>query len=332
VAISFIVMTWNVENLFPAGHSSGPATPEIYEQKMRNLSMTILGIAPDILALQEVGDPECFADLQRRLGDRYPYTLLSSHPDLRGIRVGLMSRLPLVQAREFYEFPQGSLTNVTDSDGDVIRNMGRGAIKATVVVAPGLLVNIITAHLKSKLVTYANGRRSPRDENERARETGVAEFKRTAEAVALRVYMNPLLANNDNPLVLMGDLNDGPEATSTQILLGPEDRSLEHRDKFDDIRLYNLVDYIAPERKFSRLYHKQRELIDHIAVSYELVFRRRQVDSYIEPIESIDQGTEVRREATFPDHAPIYARFEIPEATSSGPAPAPVPPPRSTPV
>jgi endonuclease/exonuclease/phosphatase family metal-dependent hydrolase len=237
-----------------------------------------------------------------------------------------------VQAREFYEFPQGSLTNVTDSDGDLIRNMGRGAIKATVVVAPGVLVNVITAHLKSKLVTYANGRRSPRDENERARETGVAEFKRTAEAVALRVYLNPLLANNDNPLILMGDLNDGPQATTTQILLGPEDRSLEHRDKFDDIRLYNLADYIAPDRRFSRMYHKQYELIDHIAVSYELIFRRRQVDSYIEPIESIDQGTENRREATFPDHAPIFARFEIPESTGSGPAPAPVPPPRSTPV
>ncbi len=332
MAIGFIVMTWNVENLFPAGHPSGPATPELYEQKMRNLSMTILGIAPDILALQEVGDPDTFADLHGRLGDRYPYTMLSSHPDVRGIRVALMSRLPMVQAREFFEFPQGALTNVTDSDGDVIRNMGRGAIKATVVVAPGLLVNVITVHLKSKLVTYSNGRRSPRDENERARETGVAVFKRTAEAVALRVYLNPLLANNDNPLILMGDLNDGPQATSTQILLGPEDRSLEHRDKFDDIRLYNLVEYIAPERQFSRLYHKERELIDHIAVSYELVFRRRQVDSYIEPIESIDQATDIRREATFPDHAPIYARFEIPENVSSGPAPAPVPPPRSTPV
>jgi endonuclease/exonuclease/phosphatase family metal-dependent hydrolase len=330
VVIGFNVMTWNVENLFPAGHPSGPVSPEIYEQKMRNLAMTILAIAPDILALQEIGDPGTFADLQGRLGDRYPYTMLSSHPDVRGIRVGLMSRMPLVQAREFHEFPQGSLTNVVDSDGDVIRNMGRGAIKATVVVAPGLLINVITVHLKSKLVTYANGRRSPRDENERARETGIAEFKRTAEAVALRVYLNPLLANNDDPLILMGDLNDGLEATATQILLGPEDRSLEHRDKFDDIRLYDLVEYIAPERQFSRMYHKQRELIDHIAVSYELIFRRRQVDSYIEPIESIDQDTENRREATFPDHAPIYARFEVPQP--AGPGPAPVAPPRTTPV
>ncbi len=326
MTIGFNVMTWNVENLFPVGHPSGPKSPEIYEQKMRNLAHTILAIAPDVLAVQEVGDPATFADLQRRLGDRFPYTMLSSHPDPRGIRVGFASRLPLVQAREFYDFPQGALTNLCDADGDLIRHMGRGALKVTVVLAPGLLINVLCTHLKSKLVTYAGGRRYPLDEDERARETGAALVRRTAEAVGLRVYLNHLLTNNNDPLILMGDLNDEPEAATTQIMLGPEDRSLTQRDKFDDIRLYNLAEYIAPARRYSRLYHKSRELIDHILVSHELVFRRRQVDCYVEPIESIDQGTESRREAVFPDHAPVFARFEIPEPSATG-SPIPTPPP-----
>jgi endonuclease/exonuclease/phosphatase family metal-dependent hydrolase len=328
VTIGFNVMTWNLENLFPAGNPSGPKSPEIYEQKMRNLAQTILAIAPDILTVQEVGDPATFADLQRRLGDKYPYTMLSSHPDPRGIRVGLVSRLPLVQAREFYDFPPGSLTNLCDAQGDAIRHMGRGALKATVILAQGLLINVLTTHLKSKLITYAGGRRYPLDEDERARETAAALIRRTAESVALRVYLNHLMSNNDEPLVLMGDLNDGVEAATTQLLLGPEDRSLTQRDKFDDVRLYNLAEYIAPARRYSRLYHKERELIDHILVSHELVFRRRQVDSYIEPIESIDQGTEVRREAVFPDHAPVFARFEVPEPSATG-NPIPTPPPPS---
>ncbi len=326
MTIGFNVMTWNIENLFPTGHPAGPKSPQVYEQKMRNLSQTILAIAPDILAVQEVGDPATFADLQRRLGDRYPYTMLSSHPDLRGIRVGLVSRLPLVQAREFFQFPQGSLDNICEPDGSVISNMGRGALKVTVVLAPGLLVNVITTHLKSKLITYAGGRRYPLDEDERSRETGMALIKRAAEAAALRVYLNHLLANNDDPLIMLGDLNDGPEAPTTQILLGPEDRSLTQRDKFDDVRLYNLADYIQPARRYSRLYHKSRELIDHIMVSHELIFRRRQVDSYVEPIESIDQNVETRREAVFPDHAPIFARFEVPEPSATG-IPIPTPPP-----
>jgi endonuclease/exonuclease/phosphatase family metal-dependent hydrolase len=326
VPIGFTVMTWNIENLFPVGHPSGPKTQQLYERKMQNLAHTILAIAPDVLALQEVGDPQSFADLQRRLGDRYPYTNLSSHPDPRGIRVALVSRMPMVEARELHEFPKTALTNVLNSQGHPIRNMGRGAVKATVVLAQGLLVNIVTAHLKSKLITYSGGRRYPLDEDERAREIGEALFKRTAEAVALRVYLNYLMANNNNPLILMGDMNDGPKSTTTEILTGPEDRSLTQKDKYDDIRLYNLADYIEPSRRYSRLYQKERELIDHIFVSYELIFRRRQVDSYVEPIESIDQDAEARREAVYPDHAPLYARFEIPEPSATG-NPIPTPPP-----
>src|SRR5258706_8443100 len=283
VPIGFNVMTWNLENLFPVGHPSGPKTPEIYEKKMNNLSTTVLGIAPDVLCVQEVGDPKTFADFQRRLGDKYPYTLLSSHPDPRGIRVGMVSRLPLVQARELYDFPPNALTHISDADGDVIKHIGRGALKATVVVAPGLLINVLTVHLKSKLITYAGGRRYPLDEDERAREVGIALFKRTGEAVALRVYLNYLMANNDQPLLLMGDFNDGPEAVTTQLIQGPEDRSLNQRDKFDDIRLYNLTDYISPDRRYLPLYKKKRGPIHHNFASHQLIFPHRQGDSYLWP-------------------------------------------------
>ncbi|MEP7288163.1 MAG: endonuclease/exonuclease/phosphatase family protein [Chloroflexota bacterium] len=318
MSIDFNVMTWNVENLFPAGHPSGPKTVELYERKMATLTSTILGIAPDVLAVQEVGDPATLADLQSRLGGSFPYMLLSSHPDPRGIRVGMLSRLPLSDARELYDFPPAALTNVTDTRGDVFRHMSRGILKATVVLAPGLPIHIVTIHLKSKLITYANGRRFPLDENERARETGAALLRRACESIAVRVYLDYLLGENDDPLILMGDFNDSAEAVSSQIMFGPEDRSLATPDKFDDIRLYSLDEYIPPDRRFSRLYLKRRELIDHIAVSHELIFRKRQVDSYVEPIENIDGETEWRREATFPDHAPVYARFTLPQPSATG--------------
>ncbi|MBX3061861.1 MAG: endonuclease/exonuclease/phosphatase family protein [Anaerolineae bacterium] len=311
--IAFCAMTWNLENLYPANSADGPKSPDLYERKMRNLAQTILSIAPDVLAVQEVGDPNSFADLQRRLNDKYPYTMLSTKPDPRGIRVGFISRYPLVQAREFDSFPPEALLGVPSSGGGKeVNNMGRGVLKATVVLAPGVLINVVTCHLKSKLVTYPGNRRSPKDEDERAKETGYTLIKRTAECVALRVYLNRLLTGNNEPLILMGDFNDGVEAVTTQILLGPPDRSLSARDKFDDIRLYNLAEYISPERRYSRLYLKEKELIDHICVSNELIFHRRQVDAFVEPIENIDASTEARREAVYPDHAPLFARFEIP--------------------
>jgi endonuclease/exonuclease/phosphatase family metal-dependent hydrolase len=307
-------MTWNVENLFLPGAPSGPESEEVWQRKLTTLATTISAIAPDVLALQEIGSPEAFDQLQVRVAADYPHGRLSSAPDSRGIRVGFLSKYPLQDAVDYVYFPAGALDEVPGPTGAPLTRLGRGALKVTVRPAADLPVNLVTTHLKSKLVTYANGRRWPRDESERARGSGLALLTRTAEAVALRISLNELMIGNRRPLVLLGDLNDGPDAVTTQILQGPADRSLARPDRLDDVRLYNLAGYIAPDRRFSRIYQQQAELIDHIAVSHELVFHQRRVDSFIEPIRSIDQSVETRRDEVFPDHAPVFATFELPTA------------------
>jgi endonuclease/exonuclease/phosphatase family metal-dependent hydrolase len=312
MATNFKVMTWNLENFFPANTQYGPSTQAIFDTKVAYLADTISRIAPDLLAVQEVGDPAPFAALQGQLAGSYPHASLSAHPDPRGIRVGFLSKLPLTQVAELHNFPNTALTNIPDAQGNILSHMGRGALKVTVEPKQGLLINVITTHLKSKLITYPNNRRFPHNEDERARETGVALIKRAVEAIALRVYANSLVTNNNDPLIVLGDLNDGPEAVTTQMLLGPEDGSLSRRDKSDDVRLYNLATYILDGRRYSRIYKKNQELIDHILVSYELIFEQRQVDSYVESIQSITESVSSRRDATHPDHAPVFARFELP--------------------
>jgi predicted extracellular nuclease len=321
MTVPFSFMTWNVENLFPAGHPPGPKTQEDYDQKMSNLARTILSIAPDVLAVQEIGAESCFKDLQNHLNGLYPYAVLSNKPDgtpNHQIRVGLLSRFPLSQADDFYDFDKTALVNVPEVEGNkekIVTHMGRGALKTIVTLPQNLSITVVTAHLKSKLLTFPKGRRYPLDEDERARGAGYSMLKRTAEAVALRVYINRLVSGNDTPLILAGDFNSETIELPIQILQGPEDASLQHKDKGDDVRLYNLDDHIMPEHRYSRIFRKQKELIDHILVSYELIFGVRQVDSFVQNIASIDQGVETRRSALFPDHAPIFARFEIPEPT-----------------
>lgn len=313
MSIPFSVMTWNVENLFPPGHTPGPETDAIFTRKLRNLAATIGMVAPDVVAVQEIGDPASFAALQQQLNGCYPHAHVSEHPDRRGIRVGFLSRLPLGAVDELFEVPADALRTVPDGQGAPITTLGRGALKVDVEPKPGLPITLITAHLKSKLITYPNNRRAPRNENERARETGVALLRRTVEAVALRVYINNLVVNTHQPLIVLGDLNDEPDAVTTTILCGPEDQSLDHPDKGDDVRLYNLAPYIPLEHRFSRLYRKRRELIDHILVSHELIFHQQQVDSVVDLIDSIDHQLGPRRRAVVPDHAPVFARFLLPE-------------------
>ena len=64
----FTVMTWNVQNLFPAGSADGPKTEADCDKRLDALAATIGTLAPDAAAFQEVGDPASLDDLLGRAG------------------------------------------------------------------------------------------------------------------------------------------------------------------------------------------------------------------------------------------------------------------------
>jgi endonuclease/exonuclease/phosphatase family metal-dependent hydrolase len=322
MSVPFTLMTWNVENLFRpgSGGSSGPRDQGTYEAKLAYLTSVIGGVRPDVITLQEVGGVDALEDLRARVADTtafsFGHVAVSKHPDARGIRVALLSRAPLHDVRQIVDFPPLGLDRVPDVDGGFLTRLGRGALQATVRLdgaGSGHEIRVLTTHLKSKLLTFPNGRRFPEDEDERARGVGFALMRRTGEAVALRVHLNAAMtAEPTVPTVLAGDLNDEAEAVTTGLLSGPEDGDVQRPDQGDQVRLYNLADRLPPARRYSRLFRKRRELIDHLLISRELVFDLRQVDSLVEGLESIDESVRSRRDAVVPDHAPLFARFDLP--------------------
>ena len=90
-----VLATWNVENLFLPGGEFGPTSEADYEAKLAGLAHVIDGMRPDVLAVQEVGDPAALADLVARLdGDWHVATLdrlRAGPPDPR--------RVPLARGR-----------------------------------------------------------------------------------------------------------------------------------------------------------------------------------------------------------------------------------------
>jgi endonuclease/exonuclease/phosphatase family metal-dependent hydrolase len=115
---TFKIMTWNLENLYRAGSEFGPDTQLEYEKKLDTLAEVILKLDPDVLAVQEVGNPNAFDDLVSRLGGRYPHRQLSTNPDPRGIRVGFLSKLEIEDSDEVVNFPLSGLPNVPKIDQD----------------------------------------------------------------------------------------------------------------------------------------------------------------------------------------------------------------------
>ena len=156
--------------------------------------------------------------------------------------------------------------------------MGRGAVAITVMSDAGDPVQLVTTHLKSKLLTFPHGRFEPRDEDERARFAAYALYRRAAEATTLRVWVTAALMNDgqNRRLILTGDLNDTMQAATTQLLLGPPGSeigtaSFDRPDKGDSRRLWNLAPLMPEGKNYSRIFEGRKELIDHILVSAALV-------------------------------------------------------------
>ena len=61
------VATWNLENLFRPAADADAARRQIYQDKLDGLAAAINGLAPDVLAVQEVGDAAAVEDLRDRL-------------------------------------------------------------------------------------------------------------------------------------------------------------------------------------------------------------------------------------------------------------------------
>ena len=329
---TFTVMTWNLENLFRPGGVSGPRNLEEFDQKLEKLASGILQIDPDVLAVQEVGSEDAFADLQDKLEGRYAYLQLSSQPDTRGIRVGFLSKLPIENSEDIVAFPPSGLPSVPGIDRagnlDETTRLARGALRILVKPQPDSPVHLMTAHLKSKLLSFPSPSGQPRfttkDEDERARIGGIALLQRAAEVVTLRVKATEILKRAPGEaLIVLGDLNDVTDAATTQILqgaLGSEigTAAFSRPDQGDRQRLFNLAPLIVPERRFSRVFKGSGELIDHIFVSEALLPGQPRtvpiVDSHIDiigAIPSISDDPNERRGKPGSDHAPITARFKL---------------------
>jgi endonuclease/exonuclease/phosphatase family metal-dependent hydrolase len=311
------ITTWNVQNLDP----SDP----LFIQKRNFIVGTLLALGSDVVALQEILDLEALEELAEGTGF-HPH---AAPPDGRGNRVAFLTRDPVIGEPEVidqWQLAPGVVVQGVDDDGaiETLAQFRRPALKVT-VANNGRSVDVITAHLKSKLLTFG-GNFSTNDETLRARTAYFALQLRAAEAATLREEATAALAAGRDMIVL-GDLNDGETAATTQILYGPpgsqprgpadalQPASAFQRADADDVRrLFNVCGLVAPELRWSRRHNGQPELLDHILVSEGLMPRvgtLRQVPLVTILNEDAPNliGEHPTAGGVVPDHAPVTAVF-----------------------
>lgn len=347
---TFTVMTWNVQNLFLPANEAGPNDQAQFERKLASLAAVIDRARPDILALQEIGPDGALGRLQAALAHPMPHAL-EGQPDQRGIRVAFLSTHAFNSSQHLRPFPQlvrpvqvkdpvFDDPDTGDRDESLAGQMGRGGLEVTVAfnMTP---ITVITAHFKSKLISFARqtgvvggSQFQPNDEGERYRYAAYALYLRTGEAVTIRQRLNGILADPANPgniaagtgrttaVVFCGDLNDEVEAGTTQIIKGPHGSEIgtggfTQEDIGDGFRMWNLAHLLDPidgAPPFTRIYRGRGELIDHIFASHRLVNPNNEPFVRIfmaeETLPSMDDDANARRDDPGSDHAAVVATFD----------------------
>ena len=312
----FTVMSWNVENLF----APEAGEQEAYDAKLDALAAVVEGVGPDLLGVQEIGDPESFEALRARLGSGWHGELSTIFEDGHAIRVGWLSPRALTNAEQVSRLPEGLRGVKVDDDGTRIDAMPRGALAVTATTADGTEVRALTAHLKSKLLSFPGGRFDTRDEGERARYAVYALDRRAAEAATLRAWATTALEDGaaGGRVLVSGDLNDTPEAATTQVVFGPSGSQIgtdgfDHPDQGDAQRLWDTGYAMTPPDNWSRENQGRQELIDHVLVSHALVraLQSARTVPLDVPSVGIRPRTEPRVAPAPSDHRPVVAVFEV---------------------
>lgn len=310
------ITTWNVQNF----RRNDP----VYADKLSFLTAVLQATNSDVIALQEILDPNALADLAAALG----FTATPAPPDGRGIAVAFLSRTAPTasQVIDQWQLAPGVQVHDFGPGGAVLvePQFPRAALEISITYS-GVQLDIVTSHMKSKLLSF-NGNFSTSNETLRAQTAYFALQRRAAEAVSLREHVSARLAAN-HAVVLLGDFNDGPEAATTQILYGPpagqprgpEDAThatgaFQRADADDPRRLFNVVNFVPKDQRWTRKYNGQNELLDHILASEELMPRvgqLRQVPNV--SIYNTDTPNLFGEHPTIggvvPDHAPVTAEF-----------------------
>jgi endonuclease/exonuclease/phosphatase family metal-dependent hydrolase len=309
------VMTWNVENLF----APQPADRAAYDTKLTELANVIHTAAPDLLAVQEIGDEQSFEALRERLGDDWTGVLSTHFESPHTIRVGWLSPGDLFDVEEVVDLPAALSPVKVADDGTTLAHLGRGVLAVTYTTVTGNTVRALAAHLKSKLLSFPGGRFDTDDETERARYGVYALDRRAAEAAALRDWATDALGgqSTDQSVLVCGDLNDTLDAATTQLIFGPPGSQIgtggfDHPDHGDPQRLWDVGYAMSPPNDYSRINQGRRELIDHILVSHAMVGSLTNATTVPLDIPSIGVEPQVAPRTGPPsDHRPVLAQFDL---------------------
>ncbi len=274
------LMAYNVENMFDVfddPYSTDETMPPKPRAAIERLATTIRQANPDVIGIVEVENEGVLRAMTNEMLADLGYMHISVLPTNsdRGINVGVISRVPIVSLTSH------RFLDLTLPDETRTWTYARDLLKVELQVTPQRRLHAFIVHLKSR-------HDSPGDPM--SAKWRLAEHTMARSKIADILHRDP-----DAWVVLMGDLNDTPDAPGIRAYLEPQG------DETTPL-MHDVHTSLDPDRPITFI-RGQRYLstIDYILASPSL-YKRLDAVGIPTNIDELNEGS---------DHAPVWATFRI---------------------
>ncbi len=323
------IATFNLMNLDDR-HDQYPSL----EERIPILRPQLVRLDADILCLQEVGGQrergrKMHLDAMNRLLECTPYEsykrVNTIDPDTKGVfdhhNLVILSRYDIVEHDQYlHEYaPSPRYKKVTALPEEIEAkeiSWERPILHAKVRLPNNMVVDVINLHLKSRRPTNIQGHKL----NERTWKTAsgwaegvfISSMKRIGQALETRILIDRLFDVDPCALIAVcGDFNEEFDEVSIEAIRG----DVENTGNMDlAMRVMVPTERNIPEpARYSLLHNGKGKMLDHILVSRTMLayFRGSEVHNELLHDESIVFASRIFYPES--DHAPVIARFEMPD-------------------
>jgi predicted extracellular nuclease len=322
------VATANVLNLANPGRmfyaNQDPYSQTEFERKLDWLGERIKALNADVLAVQEVWDEAALKGAVHRSGLRYTTVTVpgaENNEKNNGAqntpRVGFVTRLDVEQVQSFEQFPTGMGVQVPEI-GEYAK-FERPPCLVTLRMKHGQIVHVLTTHMKSKRPKFlqdALGNPLEDRDNDKiaARATLRSLIMRGAEAAAMRSIVVDLLHRTREPLVMMGDFNDGPHSVTTQMIAATNEIVFDKGAR--DTALFNAYEVqgemaLKKDVAYSHIHQGSPEVLDQILVSEEFTGRGKFAIGDVRRVDYFNDHLQEGKDRAKSDHGFVRAVIRV---------------------
>jgi predicted extracellular nuclease len=322
------VATANVLNLANPGRTfyanQDTYSQNEFERKIDWLGGRIAALNADVLAVQEVWDEAAIKAAVSRSGLRYSTVAVpgAENDDKNNgaqntPRVGIVTRLEVEKLQSFSEFPP-ELRLQIPGVGEHTK-FERPPLLATLRMKHGQVVHVLTAHLKSKRPKFLqDAQGQPLEDREDEKTTALATLRslmmRGAEAAAMRHIVIDVLKRTHEPLIVMGDFNDGPHSVTTQIIAATGEVAYDKGAR--DAALWNAYEVqgemaLKRDVAYSHVHQGFPEVLDQIFVSEEFLPRSRFSIGDVRRVDYFNDHLQEGKDRSRSDHGFVRAVIRV---------------------